>query len=268
MKQWTKNDLILFYYDELGSKQRHALIEDMAKSEALQLEYATLNAFLDTSVDLEVPEPSSQLEHQIMASIFQQKQKQAEAATPLNPEKTTKSSLFSGWDWRYLLGKSVPVLLVIWGVFLLGRYSTNVDETSTTTLIAATDSTGFDALAGKRVFLNTISSHLGSTDRLLTQVSNSTENLPFEIENRRQAIEEMVALNRLYRRLAEKSGDKLLAGVLQQMEQILTELKHTQQLTPEVDSQQDWNNIRNRIDSTDLLFRLRVTKKSLNNQSI
>ncbi|MCJ8267888.1 MAG: hypothetical protein MJK04_00625, partial [Psychrosphaera sp.] len=65
-------------------------------------------------------------------------------------------------------------------------------------------------------------------------------------------------------RMFEANNDKQLAEVLQQMEQVLLSLKHT---TASQNSQ-EWDNLRKRIDSNDLLFRLRVTNRAVLEQSI
>ena len=69
MKQWTSEDLTLFYYDEMPSQQRQALTDQLADNETLRLEYAELCEWLDSSVAIEVPPPSEQLNQRIMAGI-------------------------------------------------------------------------------------------------------------------------------------------------------------------------------------------------------
>jgi hypothetical protein len=84
--------------------------------------------------------------------------------------------------------------------------------------------------------------HLDRSSRVLLEVSNGGK-----------AGEDLVAANRLYRVMAQQSGAKEVAGLLDELEPILLELAHAE-------SEADLAAIRKRIDERELLFKLRVAR--------
>jgi hypothetical protein len=267
MKQWTNEDLTLFYYDELPAQQRQFLVDQLADSETLRLEYAQLSEWLDSSVAIEVPPPSEQLNQRIMAGIYQQAAQDKQNQMANSNSKPRRFGFLSNWSWGRLAGTALPLVLVAFGTFYLGRMSVDVEQPTAALLPAPELNQNVEnnvTSPGRRVLLSNLSSHLQSTDRLFTQVSNSGPGMAAQIEGRHQAIGDMLALNRIYRRMFEANGETQLAEVLQQMEQVLISLKHTSASK----DNQEWDNLRNRLDSNDLLFRVRVTNRSLLEQSI
>ncbi|NQZ12854.1 MAG: hypothetical protein HRT35_37370 [Algicola sp.] len=269
MKQWTNDDLTLFYYDEMPPQQRQALTAQLTDNETLRLEYAELCEWLDSAVAIEVPPPSEQLNQRIMAGIYQQAaQNQAKQTvkTANSNSNIHRFGFLSNWSWGRLAGTALPLVLVVLGTFYLGRLSVDAEQPTAALLPEAAPVHGETntTAPGRRVLLSNLSLHLQSTDRLFTQVSNGGAGMAAQIEGRHEAIDDMLALNRIYRRMFEANNDKQLAEVLQQMEQVLLSLKHTS-TSP---NSQDWDNLRKRIDSNDLLFRLRVTNRAVLEQSI
>jgi hypothetical protein len=158
------------------------------------------------------------------------------------------------------------LLFAVVGIFYLGRWSATPLEAPIVDLGAASKierSFRPSDDASRRVLLTNVSSHIETSQRLLTLVSNGGGELSAELEPRRQMIEELISFNRLYRRIAVRSGDTMLANVLQQMESVLLEISHTKSSD---DAQ--WNKVRERLDGTDLLFKLKVTDKRINHELI
>jgi hypothetical protein len=67
-----------------------------------------------------------------------------------------------------------------------------------------------------------------------------------------------VQSNRLYRRAAERSGQRRIVALLDELEPLLLELAHSEAAAPD-----DLANAQRRIENTDLLFKLRVTGERL-----
>lgn len=84
--------------------------------------------------------------------------------------------------------------------------------------------------------------HLDRSSRVLLEVSNGG-----------QAGENLVAANRLYRVMAQQSGEEEVATLLDELEPILVELAHAE-------SEEDLAAIRKRIEDGELLFKLRVAR--------
>ena len=84
--------------------------------------------------------------------------------------------------------------------------------------------------------------HLDRSSRVLLEVSNGGA-----------AGENLVAANRLYRVMAQQSGAKEVATLLDELEPILVELAHAE-------TEEDLAAIRKRIAQRELLFKLRVAR--------
>lgn len=271
MKQWTEEDLILLYYQELDEKQeqelRQALTGSSAESLALQSEYAAICANLDTCAEYVVPPPSSNLNHRIMEKIRHQEIETLSSTQPSLAHKV--SDFFATSLSGSLIKQSRPafalVLLGLVGVFYLGRFSVGeIDQTVVTNQVIDSSQSLRRAQqdGSRRVLLSQVSSHIESSERLLRLVSNGGEDLSADIELRQQMINDLVSFNRLYRRLAEQSNDVLLSSVLQQMETVLLEISNTR------GGDAQWDKVRDRLQGSDLLFKLRVTDTKINRELI
>jgi len=272
MNKSTKDDLILFYYGELDHSQNKSIRQALADSASLQLEYAELCDFLDNKTTLEVPPPSDNFNQQIMTSIYQQVNVQPYGNIKTQSKLSQLIEWLTGNQWHRLATASMAVMLVTVGVFFLGRWSSLPEQS----LVIADNSSetidsqaSFSAEQSQRVLFSNVSSHLEMSGRLLTMVSNGNGELAEQIESRKNIIEELVALNRLYRRVAQQSGDKQLAGVLQQMESILIELNHIESDPEKNDGQPaEFNTLRDRLEESDLIYQMKVTNKKLDKKFI
>ncbi|WP_444996299.1 hypothetical protein [Aliikangiella sp. IMCC44359] len=261
MIHWDKDELLLYYYGELEQDKLEALEKALESSTELQQTYAEICEFLDEKIDIQVPAPSDNLKQNIMAAIYQVEQQKSNQ--PHFQEETFSQKIY--W-WQKLLkpnfglATGISFALVV-SIFFIGRWSAKPDMP-----VQAEQS--FTTQASQRVLFSSISHHLESSDRLFTLVSNGNGDLIQQIDSRRQAIEELVALNRLYRRLAENSGDKQLVYTLMQMEAILIELDNSLPNQSRDSQYVELNNIKQRIYESDLLFKLRVTNKNIKRKII
>lgn len=277
MKKWTKDELILFYYNELDSAESLAVEQALKDSAELNAEYQQLCEFLDESMAVEVPAPSENLNQRIMANIYQQKSTQ-EPEVLQNQSATLKERFLSWFRVTGPINTAVTACCLMVGLFFLGRWSvtgpelphyTSNDNTAAQNIVENTPSNNqqmqiagkFNQQARQRMLLKNVSLHMQTSDRLLTLVSNGDSELSSQIEVRRDLIRDMLALNRIYRRMAEKTGDAALVELLQRMESVLLDINHTNINS----SQSDWENIQKRIQDNDLLYQLRVNNKKINN---
>jgi hypothetical protein len=234
---------------------------------------------LDNGQEDRVPEPSEGLNQRIMAAInaAESEKTQTPLATSMASEKTA-SAVAEGLTQkisRWLLGSReanlrpalMLVLFVLVGIFYLGRWSASPLESPMVHVEASDKSERHyrsSSDASRRILLTNVSSHIETSQRLLTLVSNGGGDLSTDLEPRRQMIEELISFNRLYRRIAEQSDDTMLATVLQQMESVLLEISHTERS----ENDAEWKKVRERLDGTDLLFKLKVTDKRINHELI
>ena len=269
MKQWNKDDLILFYYGELNHDENREVRNALASSGELQQEYAELCDFLDNNARMEVPPAESNLNQRIMAGVFQEAEKQAAHKEKKVNEKSTSDTI--GWlslgNWPKLAGISFALSFVVISIFFLGRWSSPNKQPisiAETPINSMEKREFFSAEESRRVLLNNVSSHFEIGGRLFTLVSNGNGEVSEQLEARKETIEELVALNRLYRRIAEKTGDKQLANLLHQMESILIEINNTDASS----ASSDIDYLKERLDNSDLIYRLKVTNKKIDQKLI
>ena len=105
-----------------------------------------------------------------------------------------------------------------------------------------------------RVLLIVVTDHLGSSERMLTEVANADAKHGIDLGDEQERAEELVASNRIYRQTALQHGDDRLATLLADIEPVLLEIAHSDgKLSPDAAAA-----LQKRIDSKGLLFKVRV----------
>jgi hypothetical protein len=104
----------------------------------------------------------------------------------------------------------------------------------------------------KRLLAVTLAEHFEQSQRLLTEVENST---PAEFADERAPAAELVAANRLYRQSARRAGDASTAALLDELERYLLEARHA--------DGEEWRALRRRLDEDGLLVRLRAMNQQM-----
>jgi hypothetical protein len=97
-----------------------------------------------------------------------------------------------------------------------------------------------------------LADHLDSSQRLLLEVTNGTPSLDEE----RAWASNLLSANRLYRRAAERAGQRRVAAVLGEIEPLLMQLADAPESF-------DLTAAKARIASDDLLFKVRITRNNL-----
>ena len=279
---WNDEKLILLFYGELSEAESEACLQAMEENPALRQQYAELCQFLDSSIEIDIPEPSSQFDQKIMAAVYQQEalklqegqlqkaQQQSNERSKENQATLAESSSWLAWLPRLNIAVgAVAIVMMAISVFYIGRWSAQIDTPQVAEQTnSSSDEMGFTESASQKVLYSNLSRHLENSNRLFTLVSNGNGELAEQLQARQQMIEELVALNRLYRRIAEHSNDKVLVGTLQQMESILLELNNIRTEKEDQDSYVELQSIKSRIEESDLLFKLKVTNKNVENKII
>jgi hypothetical protein len=188
---------------------------------------------------LEAPEPRPGLEQRMWARI--------------GPSLARPRRFFAlpsgGLGWAALAG---AVALVAVAAFLAGRAQRTAPDAKT----VASDLKALPADARERVLQAALADHLESSQRLILEVVNGPETLGGE----RAWAEALLSQNRLYRRAAERAGQRRVAAVLLELEPVLTELANSPDSL-------DLSGARAQIEESDLLFKMRITRNNLKEQS-
>lgn len=106
--------------------------------------------------------------------------------------------------------------------------------------------------ARRRGLLLTVADHLEQTDRVLTELVNADGGA--DISGEQAWASDLVAASRLYRHEAVETNETSIAAVLDELERTLLDVVHR----PAMVTDDDLDEIRRRIDSAALLFKVRV----------
>lgn len=129
--------------------------------------------------------------------------------------------------------------------FLLGRHWPHV----------APAPAGVTPAARERILLVAVGDHLERSEMLLVELVNAgADGQPVDISTQQQWAEELVGANRLYRQTVVRAGEPGVASLLEELERLLVEVAHR----PSSLSPAELDDIRQRIESRGLLFRVRV----------
>jgi hypothetical protein len=235
-------DLVMLYYRESGpgeSVNPDELRAHLELCASCRTAYQNLVRVLDACDDLPVPEPHSSFESRMWNRLEPQ-------LHPLNPRVSPWSFLHIRLRTRWLTAAAVAAMLIV--AFLAGRFTRTPNVPAR--IVALT------ADGRQRVLLMALGDHLERSEMVLTELANvpdQSADLSVERERARGLISE----NRLYRQTAAESGDPAVAQVLDELERVLLDISHGT----------DSREIKSRIDSESLLFKLRVMTSNLNNSA-
>jgi hypothetical protein len=223
MSHLSEEELVLHHFGEA---------EDAAEAQAHLSECATCRAALEALrrdlAAVPMPEPPARGED-YGAEVW------ARLQPHLAERKFERRRLWAP------LGLAASLLLA----FLLGRHWPHEAP------VAAPVS----AAARERILLVAIGDHLERSEMLLVELVNAgADGQPVDISTQQQYAEELVGANRLYRQTVVRAGEPGMASVLDELERLLVEVAHR----PSSLGPADLAEIRSRIESRGLLFRVRV----------
>ncbi len=113
--------------------------------------------------------------------------------------------------------------------------------------------------ARDRIFVVMVGEHLERSEMVLLEVANAEGNDPVDVRSAQESAENLVAANRLFRLSARRAGEPGVATVLDELERVLLEVAHgPSQLGPDERAQ-----LRRRIESGDLLFKVRILESTM-----
>jgi hypothetical protein len=226
-------ELILFFY---GEHEAPAAIErELAADPELSRRYASLRRELTALDGLSTPEPRPGLETRMWARVA--------------PSLTRPSRRFAipmGWlGWAAV---STAVIAIAFAGFLAGR----AVRTTPTEGAVAENLKALPPAARDRVLQAALADHLDSSQRFLLEVKNGAPS----VDEKRAWAANLLSANRLYRRAAERAGQRRVAAVLAEIEPILTQLA-------EAPESFDLAKARAGIERGDLLFKVRIARNNL-----
>jgi hypothetical protein len=107
----------------------------------------------------------------------------------------------------------------------------------------------------ERILLVDLGEHLDRSQRMLVELATSDDSTgSVDIGLEQSRAEQLVAANRLYRQTAASTGDAAIAAVLDDLERVLVDIA----ASPKTMTQEELDGVRRRIESKELLFKVRV----------
>ena len=104
-----------------------------------------------------------------------------------------------------------------------------------------------------------LSDHLDRSQRVLVELVSADERRAARLAGERERAEQLVSANRLYRETAAATGDASVVDLLDQLERVLVEVA----ASPSDRSASELGEVRRRIESGSLLFKVRVVSSDL-----
>ena len=111
----------------------------------------------------------------------------------------------------------------------------------------------------ERLLLVDLSDHLDRSQRVLVELVSAEDERGASLAGERERAEQLVSANRLYRDTAAANGDASIVDLLDQLERVLVEVA----ASPSAGSASELGEVRRRIESGSLLFKVRVVSSDL-----
>ncbi len=232
MNHIGEEQLVLFYYGE--APEAAGIERHLEECDACRDEFRALQLVLNTVDSAPVPERSADYGSQVWRRI--------EGRVGKPPRR----SFVHWWIWA-----PATAVLVI-GAFLAGRVSIRQQRPGESAPLAATQN---NQQIRERILLVAVGDHLERSQMVLAELSNAPAGQgKLDISDERQMAADLLDDNRLYRQTANSTGDKGVASVLDDLENVLMEIAHS----PSEVSSAQLDDFRRQIQDRGLLFKVRV----------
>ena len=240
----TEEELILRYYGDATAADEQRAARHLESCARCHDDYRRLQRVLGVLDESAVAtiEPPPSFERTVWARL----------APNLEPRRM-------GWT-AWLVRSPAPlalaavVVVLVIGAFLAGRALSPAP--------AAPDAAAVAEAARQireRILLADLGAHLDRSQMALVELVSVDETASTDISDDRLRAEHLIADSRLYRQTAEDTGEVGISELLDEIERVLTEVA----ATPESGSSRDLADVRRRIESRDLLFKVRVVSSAV-----
>ncbi len=230
------DDLVLHYYGEMPAADEARAESHLAACDACQANYTRLQrvmAFVDSAPAVEA---APGFERTAWARLEPSLQR---------PERNWLSwFVFSPARLAFTAG----IVILIGAAFMAGRITRAVVPSGDRATQTAEN-------VRERILLVDLGDHLDRSQMVLVElVSAGDDQGKVDISLEQSRAQQLVAANRLYRQTALSTGDAGMASVLDDLERVLVDVA----ASPSTVSQEDLDSVRRRIESKELLFKVRV----------
>ena len=238
MKHLSEEEIVLHYYGDADDEMQ--VQQHLAECPACRSEFERLQSLLGSVPSGEVPEPGSLFEEKMWLNIRDRL-----------PEKPAPANSFRLAGRKWAVAGVMAMLLV--GAFLAGRFWPGHPAQKVKVNAPVADP--------QRIVLVAVGDHLERSQMLLVEIMNADDKSALDEATAMQA-RDLLNTNRLYRVSAQQAGDPRIAHLLDQLGRVLAEVANA----PSQVSENDLRDIRARIQSDGLLFKVRVVGSEVNSR--
>ncbi|HTP36645.1 MAG TPA: hypothetical protein VMJ75_30925 [Candidatus Acidoferrales bacterium] len=119
-----------------------------------------------------------------------------------------------------------------------------------------------DPQTSERVLRAAVGDYLERSQMVLAELTNTDQKGVIDISDEQERADDLVTETRLYRQTATRTGDTRIAGLLDELERVLVDIRNSpSQVTPA-----DLEAFRRRLESEGILFKIRVLGANVRNQ--
>lgn len=239
MTHLTEEELILVYYNEPGTEPAK---KHLAECQECRVAADSLSHALSVCNEWKVPERSPAFGREVWAQLVPQLDLAPRTAAP--------------WRGFRIWAAAAGFAVLLLAVFLAGRYSRPATVTNAPVMAALSDQ------ARERILAIAVADHLDRVQILLTEIANTGDRNPVTFAANRDRAEDLVQEGRLMRQSLAAQGESATTNFLDEVERFLIEAAHT----PDGASTQAVAELRDRIESGSLLFKVRIVESNLRNE--
>lgn len=238
MKHITEEQIILHYYGD--AEDTAGVAQHLGECAACRAEFERVQSMLQHIEPSEIPELSAAFEEKTWLNVR---------------DRLPEKRLWTAWlhsPKQWALAVSMLALLV--AAFVAGRFWPHPLQPVTPSNIAHSNP--------QQVVLVAVGGHLQRSEMLLVEIMNSDANTPLDFSAEQGRARDLLDANHLYRVSAQQAGDPKVARLLDELGRVLAEVANG----PKEMSPDDLKEIRGRIESEGLLFKVRVVGSDVNSR--
>ncbi|HLJ28722.1 MAG TPA: hypothetical protein VKY85_18585 [Candidatus Angelobacter sp.] len=239
MKHLTEEQIVLHCYGDATDGQ--AIDRHLQACAECRAQFEDVKALLAEIPLTPVPEPPEYLEQKLWLNVRDR----------LSAEKSYRQ-FFSPSRWAMA---GLMAVLVI-AAFVAGRFWPHAPDTQKPPEMAQVN------VNPQRVVLVAVGDHLERSQMLLIEIMNADPKDRTDLSSEQEQARSLLDSNRLYRVSAQKTGDPAIVPVLDELERVLAEIANS----PSDSSPKDLQEIRSRIQSQDLLFKIHVVHSNVTSE--
>jgi hypothetical protein len=246
MKHLSEEQIVLHYYGD--AEDGTSITQHMSECATCREEFERVQAMLRQIEPIEVPEPGASFEEKTWLNVRDR----------LPDKRSWLSNWFSSPKQWALAGSMVALLIA---AFVAGRYWPHANTPINQPPVVA-DGKRNDKANPQQIVLVAVGSHLEQSEMLLVEIMNADGTSPLDLSAEQGRARDLLDANHLYRVSAQQAGDPKIAHLLDELGGVLAEVANS----PEQLSQGDLKEIRGRIESEGLLFKVRVVGSDVNSR--